>query len=390
MRHYILFLISLFLFQAAIAQKSSWYKGNLHTHTYWSDGDDYPEMVLDWYKTHNYDFITLSDHNIFAEGDKWIDTSDYKSGKEAYAKYLARFGEKWVESRKKDGTLEVRLKTFAEFEPELSAEGDFLIIPSEEITDGFNGKPVHINATNIDHVIKPQGGTSMVEVIQRNIDAVLQQREETGQPMFPHINHPNFGWAMTPMDLVAVTGERFFEVYNGHPHVRNYGDETHPGTEEMWDIVLTSYLQTGKPPIYGLATDDSHHYHQFSTTLSNSGRGWVMVKATELTAEALIEAMEQGDFYSSSGVEIRKIKTSGKKLKISIKAEPGITYKTQFIGTVGEDIGKVLKEVDGPAASYTYAGDELYVRAKIQSTKVKENPYVEGEFEAAWTQPVVR
>jgi hypothetical protein len=26
-----------------------WFKGNLHTHTPWSDGNDYPEMVVDWY-----------------------------------------------------------------------------------------------------------------------------------------------------------------------------------------------------------------------------------------------------------------------------------------------------------------------------------------------------
>ena len=29
-----------------------WYKGNIHTHTFWSDGDDFPEMVVDWYKNH--------------------------------------------------------------------------------------------------------------------------------------------------------------------------------------------------------------------------------------------------------------------------------------------------------------------------------------------------
>ena len=32
------------------AEEAKWYKGNLHTHTYWSDGDDFPEMVADWYK----------------------------------------------------------------------------------------------------------------------------------------------------------------------------------------------------------------------------------------------------------------------------------------------------------------------------------------------------
>ena len=27
-----------------------WWKGNLHTHSLWSDGDDFPEMIVDWYR----------------------------------------------------------------------------------------------------------------------------------------------------------------------------------------------------------------------------------------------------------------------------------------------------------------------------------------------------
>ena len=49
----------------------AWQKGNLHTHSLWSDGDDYPEMIMDWYKTNGYQFIALSDHNILQEGENW-------------------------------------------------------------------------------------------------------------------------------------------------------------------------------------------------------------------------------------------------------------------------------------------------------------------------------
>ena len=45
-----------------------WWKGNLHTHTLWSDGDDFPEMVVDWYKSRGYDFLALSDHNTLQLG----------------------------------------------------------------------------------------------------------------------------------------------------------------------------------------------------------------------------------------------------------------------------------------------------------------------------------
>ncbi|MFO0064709.1 MAG: hypothetical protein ACK523_01980, partial [Pirellulaceae bacterium] len=27
-----------------------WWKGNLHTHSFWSDGNDFPEMISEWYR----------------------------------------------------------------------------------------------------------------------------------------------------------------------------------------------------------------------------------------------------------------------------------------------------------------------------------------------------
>ncbi|MCA9270952.1 MAG: hypothetical protein KDA41_20870, partial [Planctomycetales bacterium] len=34
-----------------------WFKGNIHTHSLWSDGDDFPEMIAEWYRTHDYNFL---------------------------------------------------------------------------------------------------------------------------------------------------------------------------------------------------------------------------------------------------------------------------------------------------------------------------------------------
>ena len=49
------------------------YKGNLHTHSLWSDGDDYPEMIADWYKREGYHFLGISDHNVLQQGDRWFE-----------------------------------------------------------------------------------------------------------------------------------------------------------------------------------------------------------------------------------------------------------------------------------------------------------------------------
>ena len=53
-------LVFILVALASYAQKDEglkWFKGNTHTHSYWSDGDDFPEMIMEWYKTHGYDFI---------------------------------------------------------------------------------------------------------------------------------------------------------------------------------------------------------------------------------------------------------------------------------------------------------------------------------------------
>lgn len=394
------------------APQARWWRGNLHTHSLWSDGDDFPEMIVDWYRNAGYDFLAISDHNRLAEGERWVTVPPGTVRARAYERYVQRFGADWVESEPLAGdTLRVRLKTLAEYRTMFEEPGRFLLMQSEEISDRFEDKPLHVNATNIAEVIEPQGGNSVREVLQNNIDAVLEQRERTQQPMFPHVNHPNFVWAVTVEDLMALEGERFFEVYNGHPLVHNDGDHVHPSTERMWDILLTHRLAEGREIMFGLATDDAHHYHETDVKKANPGRGWVMVRAAELTPDALIAALEQGDFYATSGVLLRDVRREGDRITIEIEPEEGVSYRTFFIGTrrgydamsepryddagrvvsrgYSADIGEVLAEVEGTTAQYVIQGDELYVRARIVSSRLKENGYREGEYERAWTQPFI-
>jgi len=391
-----------------------WWKGNLHTHSLWSDGDDYPEMIAAWYKERGYHFLSFTEHNQIAQGQKWVTATEKKAGGAVLAKYRAKFGDSWVEERLRLGTNQVRLKTLGEFYPLLNEPGRFQLIPAEEITGGHLTAPVHVNATNLREPIDPKGGSNVLEVMQNSVNSVLKQRGKTGQPMFPHINHPNFGWGITAEELMRVNGERFFEVYNGHPSVHNEGEPGRAGIERVWDIVLTWRLGVlGLPPMFGLGVDDSHNYHKFERKESNPGRGWVVVRAARLTPESLIEALERGDFYASSGVTLKDVRREKNRLTVQIAAEPGVTYRTQFIGTrrgfktdnepfrnaagdmlrvthrYGDDIGAVLGQVDGPVATYELTGDELYVRAKVTSSKRKENPYAKDETEAAWVQPVI-
>lgn len=389
------------------AEETQWWKGNLHTHSLWSDGDDYPEMIADWYKKNGYHFLGISDHNILAEGNRWIHIEKNAGGRRAFEKYLERFGPKWVEHKTEKNIPKVRLKNFSEYQAKMSVEGKFLLMQAEELTDRFQGVPIHINATNLKNYIPPQGGSSLAAVIQNNVNAVIEQRKKTGQPMFPHINHPNFGWALKPTDMIQLKGEQFFEVYNGHPAVNNYGDAKHLSTVQIWDIINAYRVGIYKLPLmFGLATDDAHNFHQIAIGKSNTGRGWVMVKAPALSAPSIIEAMEKGDFYSSSGVSLSSIQTTKESFSFKISTEKGVTYKTWFVGTRNNfknskdvakrnsldpsaaGIGEILGQTDSIKPKYNFKGDELYVRAHVVSSKKKSNPYSSGEQEQAWLQPI--
>ena len=361
-------------------------------------------MVAAWYKDHGYHFLAISDHNVMLEGDKWLTVTNAARTR-ALAKCVDRFGTNWVEQR----TNQVRLKTLIEFRKMVEEPGRFLMIPGEEITAMLT---IHVNGINLREAIKPRLGSNALEVMQLNVDAVLEQRERTGQPMFPHINHPNFGLAITAEDLMRVKGEKFFEVYNGHAQVHSFGYKGHPGLDQVWDIILAHRLtDLNLGVMYGVAVDDAHQYHTMSTNNSNPGRGWIMVRAPELSPAAIIKAMEAGDFYASSGVRLKDIRFKSNTLAIDIEPEPGVTYVTQFLGTrrnfdrksspgtslagkpvtrqYSGDIGEVFAIRQGATPEYTLTGNELYVRAKVISSKLKPNPHAPGEKETAWTQPVL-
>lgn len=154
-------LAAAFLFCLLSTARSAWWKGNTHTHTFWSDGDDFPEAVAEWYKTNGYHFLALSDHNTLHVAEKWISITNGKQREATLAKYVQRFGGAWVEQRTLGTTQQVRLKRFEEYRPLLEETNRFLLIPAEEISAKFRTQPLHINAFNLRDFIEPETGSNV-------------------------------------------------------------------------------------------------------------------------------------------------------------------------------------------------------------------------------------
>lgn len=297
-----------------------WYKGNTHTHTLNSDGDSPPEVVVKWYADNNYNFLFITDHEFLTPVEPLNE----------------RFGK----------------------------PGEFAIWQAQEVTDSLPGRPLHVNGLGLTRICIPQKAPTVVENLQKNIDCI---RSAGG---VPHINHPNFGWALTAKDIIATRNIMLLDIYNGHFLVNNLGGGGMPSTETIWDQVLSS----GRL-IYGVAVDDSHSFKRLGDrAAATPGQAWVVVRAAELSQVAILAAMERGDFYASTGVELNDIVFDKRTLTVNIKTQTSSKHTTRFIGRDG----RVLKTaIDNPAV-YSIRGNEGYVRAKV----------IESNGKIAWTQPV--
>jgi hypothetical protein len=306
---------------AAASISGRWYKGNTHTHTLNSDGDSTPDEVVRWYREHGYQFLVLTDHNFLTS----VEGLNALHG----------------------------------------ADDQFLVVKGEEVTDRLGDKSLHINGLDVNARVPPQGGTSVADALQRNVDAI---RRANG---IPHINHPNYTWAITRGELQQVRNNRLFEIFNGHPHVNNLGGGGVPGMEEVWDAILSDGTL-----LYGIAVDDAHTFKQpGNPNVPGPGRGWVVIRAPRLEPRGLLEALERGEFYASTGVELEDYQANALKITVKIKATAFSKYRIQFIGKGG----RLLRDVTEPTATYDIRGDEGYVRARV----------LESNGRLAWCQPVL-
>lgn len=397
------------------ARADAWYRGNLHMHSMWSDGNVLPEDAVGWYRDHGYQFVCLSDHQMLQlDTNAWLEVGSKKLGRAQAASYLKAHPDAVT---KKDGTNEfVRLKTLAELKEMFDRPESFLMVPGHELNRGIGGLETHMNAINVRDTIPYRYGETPFDTFRRIDAAVDAWGDEHGVPTLFILNHPTWRYFdILPEVLIGLPQVRFFEVCNadgGHiypPHPSWYS------IEKFWDIVNAFRVEDGHPPVYGTASDDTHRYTDPAGS-ARPGEGWICVRAPHLTPEALVQAMYRGEFYASTGVALDDVvfDPAAGTLRVKVRPEAGVTYTIRFTTTragfdrattafddpaadkkparVGirysDAIGKTVKTVGGVEAEYTMDPEDLYVRATVTSSKpAVDRVSNEPEFDTAWTQP---
>lgn len=413
--------------------RDRWRRGNLHMHTYWSDGRAFPEQAVDAYKKLGYDFIALTDHNIFAsDPNQWRTVEKEDKGwppsisQSIFDAYVQDYG-KEVETRQESGRTLVRLKTYEEMCNRFEEPERFLLLPGVEITQFRDHINVHQNYINLPDVIPSVKGGPMNKeikdnalnetgIIRANAAEVSALAAAMKRQTMLTLNHPQWVyWDIQPQFLIDNPEIRFFEVCNGGSAYAPHPDAQQVTLDSFWDVINAFRSVQGAPLLFGIGTDDTHYYIN-RTKEQRLADAWVMVRAASLTPEALLTALGAGDFYTSTGVflEDLQFKQDSRTLYVSVQAVPGVTYRIHFITTkrgfnqtvrtvecppekgrtarkipvYSEDIGRTVQVVDGIEGRYQMASDDLYIRAKIESSIPSGYEcHFHPTVQVAWTQP---
>jgi hypothetical protein len=288
-------------------------RGNLHTHTRFSDGDSPPEDVYLWYRRRGYAFVAVTDHNTLT----------------APATYR-----------------------------ELERAG-FDLVAGEELstTAGELRRPVHVNGLCTKRTI---GGGHFADATQALSWAVRAIHDQGGVAL---VNHPNFEWALTEGDVYFAERAELLEIWSGHGGVRAGGDAEHPSAEALWDRLLTAGY-----PIYGVAVDDAHHLGPPPRDVPHvpPGRAWVEVFAESPDPARICEALRAGHLYASSGARLERVAVTKESYSVR-PAEVGA--RVELVGKGGEVLSTAETTAESPEVVYRVRGDEGYVRARVTDSR---------------------
>ncbi len=287
--------------------QASWLRGNLHAHTTRSDGQTDPQDVIDDYARRGYDFLMLSDHDL------WTSAAD-----------LAGLQDRGM-----------------------------VLIPGNEITAG-GPHILHVNAgCRVDPHARRQEALNAIGADPDSVAIVCHPNwlfscpvaSPSRAPMHVHTTFDQLS------EWVGYTG---LEIFNG---VVARLDGNHCATD-VWDLLLARGRR-----VWGFANDDSHRSggssavtHKVDHTplmRSDMALGWNVVHAGR-SLPSIMDALRLGRFYASTGVEISRIDVDGMTVRIeTTNADRIVAYR---------ETGRRFVQVDTSVLEVEVPPDARYVR----------------------------
>lgn len=250
-----------------LPKEGKFYKANLHMHTTISDGQLTLEETKKMYMEKGYSIVAFTDHEVMVPHNDLTDEN-----------FLAI----------------------------TSTEISFNITYEREFT--YN-KVYHLNFYSKDPLKDWYNTFTRKRLWLKQSEPYITCKQE-------EIDFPRVYSTECVNQIIKKAKEDGCLVSYNHPvwSLQNYSD--YIGLKGLWGVewfntgcVIAGYIDTIQPiddllrvgeNVFPLATDDAHE-------LSHCFGGWVNVKSTSLDYDTVFKALENGDFYSSTGPEIKEL-----------------------------------------------------------------------------------
>lgn len=262
--------------QYFICKEQKQYRANLHCHSVYSDGKCTPEQLKDGYKAHGYSILAITDHEC-PKNHSHLNDQDFLmiTGYEAYI----RPDPNCIYDRY---ASEIHMNLIAKE-------------PSNVTAICYNENYLKYISPEEKQALPKAGSQRTREYTVEYVNEFIRTANENGYLVT--YNHPT--WSMEEEARILAYENIFsLEIDNYSAHLINRME--HNGA--LYDKML----RMGKR-IFCHGSDDNHNPYSLNGHLSDSYGAWTMILAKELSYPAVIEAMEKGEMYSSTGPQIFEV-----------------------------------------------------------------------------------
>lgn len=258
-----------------IDKEQKFYKACLHTHSTMSDGALTPEQLKEEYKKRGYSVLAITDHEHIIEHSN-LNDEDFLT----------------------ITSCEVAIKEFANqstlknYNMRVTHLNFYALDPLNTLTPCYNSVYDHFIKEEHRHLIRYDGEYER-EYSKEGINDLIAKANDAG--FLVSYNHPS--WSLeNATDYLEYDGLFAVEIYN-HGCVRGLGFDD--------ERVLDDFHRAGKP-VLCTAADDAHGVLPDDERGDAFG-GWVQIAAPRLAYKEIMQALKYGDFYASTGPEIKSL-----------------------------------------------------------------------------------
>ncbi len=323
-----------------ISEKGRFYKANLHSHSSFSDGAKTPSELKEIYKNMGYSVLAIPDHEILLAHDYLTDDS-----------FLCLHGFE----------MDVGQKDNPENKPfrcVKSCHIGFIALEPDNLIQPCYNREKYVYGGALKHRDKikfdPDLPDYIRDVTPEAITDIMSTAREKG--FFVIYNHPTWN-GQSYDEYINFFGMQAVEIFNSGCIAFGYSDN---------DIrVYNDLLRAGRK-LYCIGADDNHNLFPKEDRRNDCGLSFTMIKSEKLEYRSITKALQNGDFYASTGPLINELYFEDGKVHVSCEDADHIccNYGVRRTEIFYSEDGKPLRE-----AVFTVTPEDIYFRITVSDKK---------------------